>query len=231
LSKEAGLTVVAVGEDRVFSRSNDGGVTWAAPVTTSAQAPLAPLNWAGTTGIGGTSAVAVGADQRGGMYSVYNGSAWSALVYIGSFADTPTPFGFQLLDVAYTVSTIVAVGKNGIVTRSTNGGLDWTAPVSVTTFDLLDIEFFDALNGLAVGTGGSAIRTTDGGVTWSTPIHAADATLNALAIVDSSVSSVSEPSSIALVMIGFLGLIVRKKAIARLPSLQRLRANFVYLAN
>jgi photosystem II stability/assembly factor-like uncharacterized protein len=204
-------TIVAVGEDRRWSQSNDGGITWSATAFNVGQAANPPLNWLGATGAGGTSVVAVGADQNGGMYTRYNGTLWSPAIYIGSFAPTPTPFGFELFDVAFTGASIVAVGKDGVVTRSDNGGLTWTTPTSVAPFDLFDVEFLDALNGLAVGADGNVIRTTDGGLTWSVPINAADATLYALVFVDANIASVAEPASSLLVAFALLGLMARRR--------------------
>ena len=210
LAGAGGLTLVAVGEDRVWARSNDGGITWSPAGTNVGQTSNPPLNWLGVTGTGGTSAVAVGSDQNGGMVTRYNGTSWSPAVYIGSFAPTPTPLGYELFDVAFTGTTIVAVGKGGVVSRSSNGGFDWSAPTSVVPFDLFDVEFFDALNGPAVGAEGNVIRTTDGGLTWSGPIAAANATLFAVTFVDANIASVPEPAPSLLVAIALLALIITR---------------------
>jgi hypothetical protein len=168
------------------------------------------LNWLGVTGIGGTAALAVGADRTGGMYTRYDGTSWSTPVYIGSFAPTPTAAGFQLSDVAFTGSAVVAVGLGGVVTRSTDGGFNWSPPTSVAPFDLLGVEFLDALTGLAVGAGGNVIRTLDGGVTWSSPVHAANVNLFALAMVDQPATPATEPASYLLTAIGMVLLIARQ---------------------
>jgi photosystem II stability/assembly factor-like uncharacterized protein len=116
--------------------------------------------------------------------------------------------GFELFDVAFTGTTIVAVGKGGIVSRSSNGGFDWSEPKSVAPFDLFDVEFADALNGLAVGADGNVIRTTDGGLTWSGPIDAANATLFGVSFVDANIASVSGPPPALLAAIALLVLMM-----------------------
>lgn len=98
----------------------------------------------------------------------------------------------------------MAVGLGGIVSRSTDGGSSWTAPTSIAPFDLLDVEFFDALNGLAVGANGYVIRTTDGGMTWGTPISATGANLYGLAFADRTVLAVPEPATHLLFSLGLL---------------------------
>ena len=211
LASASGPTLLAVGEDRVWARSTDGGIPWSSAGTNVAQTSNPPLHWVGVTGTGGTSAVAVGADQNGGMVTRYNGSAWSPAVYIGSFAPTPTPLGFELFDVAFTGNTVVAVGAGGVVSRSSNGGFDWTAPTSVASFDLLDVEFFDALNGLAVGGDGNVIRTSDGGLTWSGPIDAASRTLFAVTFVEANIRSVAEPPTVLLTAMALLMLAMTRR--------------------
>jgi photosystem II stability/assembly factor-like uncharacterized protein len=59
-----------------------------------------------------------------------------------------------------------AVGANGAVLATTDGGRTWGAQASGTDSDLFDVKFFDAREGWAVGEGGAAIHTTDGGQTW-----------------------------------------------------------------
>ena len=71
---------------------------------------------------------------------------------------------------------VYAVGHDGIVLRSDDGGLTWTRK-RVQLFDrdnpdprngapLLDVLFTDADNGFAVGAYATLIRTRDGGETW-----------------------------------------------------------------
>jgi len=211
LGSTEATTVLAVGVDRRFARSTDGGFTWSATAQTGTL-PFPPLNWLGVAGAGGPSAVAVGADARGGAYVTWNGSAWSAPVYISSFSTTPGAPGFELFDVAFT-GALVTVGKGGIVARSTNGGLTWSAPQSVAPFDLLDVEFLDALTGLAVGDGGRVIRTSDGGMTWSAPVAAAAVDLFALAVLDVPPALVAEPATPMNLALALAMLLVMRRSL------------------
>ena len=59
-----------------------------------------------------------------------------------------------------------AVGGNGLVIRSTDGGQTFT-PSSPATTTLNGVYFLDELEGWAVGNSGIAIHTTDGGDHWT----------------------------------------------------------------
>jgi photosystem II stability/assembly factor-like uncharacterized protein len=59
-----------------------------------------------------------------------------------------------------------AVGEDGIILQSTNGGVSWTSRVSGTTEDLYSVEYATPLIGVIVGDAGVMRRTTDGGQTW-----------------------------------------------------------------
>ncbi len=59
-----------------------------------------------------------------------------------------------------------AVGRNGTILRTTNGGTTWTSQTSGTTEQLEGVSFTDSYNGTAVGLNGKILRTTNGGVTF-----------------------------------------------------------------
>ena len=65
------------------------------------------------------------------------------------------------------VSTGYAVGGNGLILKTVNGGNNWVALTSGTTSILYSVFFTDADTGHAVGTSGTVLKTTDGGITWS----------------------------------------------------------------
>lgn len=60
-----------------------------------------------------------------------------------------------------------AVGANGSVYATRDGGRTWRAEDSNTDVDLYDIKFLDALEGWAIGAEGAIIHTADGGVHWT----------------------------------------------------------------
>jgi photosystem II stability/assembly factor-like uncharacterized protein len=86
------------------------------------------------------------------------------------------PTRSNLTAVTAADGRVYAVGHDGVVLRSDDGGLTWTRK-RVQLFDrdnpdprngapLLDVLFTDADNGFAVGAYATLIRTRDGGETW-----------------------------------------------------------------
>jgi len=60
-----------------------------------------------------------------------------------------------------------AVGVNGIILKTTNGGLTWTTSPSGTILNLNSVDFIDVNNGIIVGDSGTILKTLDGGLTWT----------------------------------------------------------------
>jgi photosystem II stability/assembly factor-like uncharacterized protein len=76
----------------------------------------------------------------------------------------------RLLGVSFpTASTGWAVGTDGTIIQSTDGGSTWLPPqTSGTTAELWDVAFpVDADTGWAVGQNGTILHTPDGGTTWT----------------------------------------------------------------
>ncbi len=69
-----------------------------------------------------------------------------------------------------------AVGENGTILRTTDGGTNWTQQISGTTDWLGSVSFIDSDNGTAVGgelllpSYGIILRTTNGGTNWTQQI-------------------------------------------------------------
>ncbi len=59
-----------------------------------------------------------------------------------------------------------AVGGNGFMIKTVNGGVTWQTVTNPATSTLRSITFIDNNNGWA-GGGSNFLRTTDGGVTWT----------------------------------------------------------------
>lgn len=59
-----------------------------------------------------------------------------------------------------------AVGDDGVVIRTTDGGASWTKQSESAGDTLEDVFFVDSLYGWAVGKDGYMIKSTDGGKTW-----------------------------------------------------------------
>jgi photosystem II stability/assembly factor-like uncharacterized protein len=78
----------------------------------------------------------------------------------------------QLNDVHFIdPNTAIAVGKEGTILKSDDGGLTWRGIISGTQNELNDVDFISSTEGLIVGTFGTILRTTDGGETWTSAIN------------------------------------------------------------
>lgn len=70
---------------------------------------------------------------------------------------------------SYFVGTNIgwAVGADGTIIRTIDGGTNWTNLTSGVSAYLFGIHFINSLKGWAVGGGGTVIKTLDGGNNWS----------------------------------------------------------------
>lgn len=59
-----------------------------------------------------------------------------------------------------------AVGVNGVIIHTTDGGTTWVQQTSNVTKSLNSVFFRDAATGWVVGSGGTILKTTNGGATW-----------------------------------------------------------------
>ncbi|MBM4159468.1 MAG: T9SS type A sorting domain-containing protein [Ignavibacteria bacterium] len=93
-----------------------------------------------------------------------------------SFTTPPAPDGWVrvrtgttplLRNVAFAnVSLGMAVGGDGLILKTTDGGSSWT-PLTSNTYEYLrGIALASPSVALAVGNSGTILRTTDGGTTW-----------------------------------------------------------------
>jgi len=78
-----------------------------------------------------------------------------------------------------------AVGENGTILRTTDGGAIWTLQTSGTTKWLYGVSFTDLDNGTAVGRDGTILRTIDGGTTWTSQSNGMSETLYGVSFSDS----------------------------------------------
>jgi len=59
-----------------------------------------------------------------------------------------------------------AVGVNGTILATTDGGTTWREQTNPTRSGLASVHFADARTGWVVGSEGTILTTTDGGITW-----------------------------------------------------------------
>lgn len=76
-----------------------------------------------------------------------------------------------------------AVGANGVVYFTSNGGRAWQPQESGVKSDLYDVKFLDALEGWAVGGEGTILHTKNGGRVWTLERRATEHTLESLFFV------------------------------------------------
>ncbi|MFO0207408.1 MAG: WD40/YVTN/BNR-like repeat-containing protein, partial [Betaproteobacteria bacterium] len=60
-----------------------------------------------------------------------------------------------------------AVGTEGGIWRSRDGGLTWTTQASGVTQSLFSIDSVDGVTAWAVGLSGTTLKTTNGGLNWA----------------------------------------------------------------
>ncbi len=89
------------------------------------------------------------------------GSTWTTL-------SLPACANSTLIDIIFTDNNHgIAVGGNGLVLITNDGGNNWTCQISNTINDLWSISFPTSNIGYAVGYRKTIIKTSDGGITWN----------------------------------------------------------------
>lgn len=78
----------------------------------------------------------------------------------------------------------VAVGENGEVFRTVDGGETWTSPRAGTTARLNGVDCPTGGTCYAVGSGGAIIKTVDGGASWTSQSSGTSEDLNAASCAD-----------------------------------------------
>lgn len=171
---------LAVGTNGRILRTTDSGQNWA-PVATPITSTLSSVAWAGGNVYlaGGTydflrstdggltwssvfspSSATVVLAQGSTCYAVSNGTVWKSTNAGANWTSMGPAVGdvMEMLDA----NTLVAANYEGLF-RSTTGGQFWEQ-FQLPQYEPLDqIDFRDALNGIAVGENGYAIRTANGG--------------------------------------------------------------------
>ncbi|MBR9974942.1 MAG: T9SS type A sorting domain-containing protein [Bacteroidetes bacterium] len=71
-------------------------------------------------------------------------------------------FSVDMLDA----NTITAVGSDGLILHSTDGGSNWTTPVSGASDNLRRVRWHSPSLGVILGNGGVALKSIDGGASW-----------------------------------------------------------------
>jgi len=122
------------------------------------------------------------------VQSLYKTSDWRF--------SNPKQFGFTILDVDFLDNNnVIAVGGDGGIAKSTDGGSNWTygaftfvTPAGTFTKQALnDVHYVSSSVAYVVGSSGCMAKTTDGGATWrfiNTPLYPTSRSINAVWFVD-----------------------------------------------
>ncbi len=145
-----------VGQDGIILKTTDGGITWISQVYLPAEW------WSGVYFIN---------ENIGYVFSYFSGkiikTTDGGTTWAISFNSTTTYYYFHSLWFT-DINHGFAVGKDGVIMSTSNGGSSWTPKVSGTTVELYDITFTNSQHGFIVGDNNTLLTTTDGGLTWNT---------------------------------------------------------------
>lgn len=135
-----------------------------------------------------------------GMFSFYadiefydenNGVAlYNSDVYITSDGGESWTMGNSLDQGGYMIeyideNTLITVGNENYISKSTDGGYNWTVKNSGSIGQvLLGVDFLNNQYGMAAGDYGNILTTTDGGETWTTTQPIGDQLLHTPCIWD-----------------------------------------------
>ncbi len=187
-----GRAWVAIGDQGVIVRSGDDGGEWITPPSGTAQTLHGISFFSATHGLiagaGGMSLSTTDGGQSWSPRTISDGQvlrgvsmigaadAW-ACGYRGLLKTTDAGTTWQsagrseiLTNIAFTDNMNgTAVGINGVILRTRNGGFTWEVIASGTIQSLWSISFAaDRQNGIITGSANTVLVTTNGGTTWIT---------------------------------------------------------------
>lgn len=138
-----------VGEGGYISKTTDGGASWIKYQTGTTSALKSVHGISNQMGwiVGGTA-----------IFRTSNGTNWNQI-------STGTGQDIQEINF-FNNQTGIAIGKGGVVAKTTNGGQAWILKNSGTTEDILGEYFLDNQLGWAIGNG-IMLKTTNAGESWS----------------------------------------------------------------
>ena len=151
-----GGTFIAVGDHGKISTSTDG-INWNAVTPLEYQRTLKSIAYGD-----GTFIVTHSNDVS---YSTDNGQTWTDVEDVFAEGGWTSP---SIRDIAYGGGTFVAVGDNGRIAYSSNGGRNWTEVANSTFGDTkINSVAFGNNTFVAVGHTGKAAYSTNNGATWT----------------------------------------------------------------
>ena len=181
----------AVGQNTIFqpfvSKTNNGWQSWTSN------------NFYLNNHEGGLTDVFFATDDKGfasayvwtgeGAIVTNVGSSWNVVHWD---TDAFNAVHFPTEDVGY------AVGNNGIVVKTIDGGATWTQLSTGYGMTLHDVFFTSETTGTIVGEVGAILRTNDGGATWDLQNSGSTITLRAVQFLDNNVGYVAGDQGVIL---------------------------------
>jgi len=145
-------TGVVVGEKGHFMRSTDLGQSWIQV------AGIPNINYMAVLFADENTVFAAGPSTL--LKSTDAGATWTTI---------STAYSLQALWFT-SPNTGFGVGRDGLIIKTTDGGVSWNKMNSTTTENLWAVHFYDADTGYVAGgtqtISGFVLKTTDGGNTW-----------------------------------------------------------------
>ena len=163
-------TAFAVGVGGMIMKSTDSGTTWSAVTHDLTTQDLYVIHFAtDQVGyIGGLSATVLKTVDGGDTWTNISANLPSIITTYGQYTtQTINDFYFQDANVG------VAVGYNGIILKTLDGGTTWTFYGALGAGTYRSVCFVDATTGIIVAHGKMVKKTVDGGETWTTWISEA----------------------------------------------------------
>jgi len=146
-STEASL----VGEDGLFMKTTDGGVSW-----TEYSTNLTNVLYSHSY-LSGSIIITVG-ENGVILKSTDNGENWTLNVSV-------TTINLNDIEIFNTENALIC-GDSGVVFLSTDEGGSWSQITSGTNENLSDINFISQTVGFITGDNSTLLKTTNGGLTW-----------------------------------------------------------------
>jgi photosystem II stability/assembly factor-like uncharacterized protein len=150
----------AVGDSGKILRSTDGGLSWN-PQNSGTTKNLSAVYFFSST-LGWAVGGYVPGEGQVILRTTSGGAIWSTVPLVSTAC---------LRDVLFITSGIgFCVGDNGLILRSTDGGISWNAAGSMGSLSLRALAAWSNVDFWAVGDGygafGYVLRSIDGGLTW-----------------------------------------------------------------
>jgi len=149
----------AVGTNGRIIHSTDGGENWT-PQTSTVSGSLLGVDFV-------SSSYGFVAGDDSVVLSTSNGGAtWDPISPALTFTSY-SAVDFLSPSVGWAVGASYNNGWMGIISKTTDGGDNWSHQFVSQTSSVRDVHFVSSLEGWAVGTKGTILHTIDGGASWS----------------------------------------------------------------